>query len=173
MYAHHSVSAPSLLCDIRQVIYPHCWLLHLLDFYLTFKTRKTHHLHEGFPGASAEVFSRVTSFLGPCRSPVSGPPMTAALSGRGQLYPKHTVLLGFSSSPSLVALTSTSWRLWSMTTAWLGVSPCFCHCHGAEACLGFIAGVDADRVFSALLMNRFFLPNIPHHFACSAIIMLM
>lgn len=164
-----------LLYYIQQVIYPVCpFLLHLLIFYSTVKTPKPPLSPWGFSNNLS--WGRIVSFfplshhssMDICHSLVVVPQMMAILLK--QLYPTHPVLLGSSSSPSLIALTATSCPH-GLYAVWPCANLCLCHCHGAEDLFGFCSW--GWCWLNLYCLALFFLPNILYHFACSAIIMLM
>ena len=143
------------------------------------KTNKAPSPPWGFPNNSSwgwivSFFPESPPFTDTHHSSVTVSQMMAPFLEQGQLYPPHTVLLGYSSLPSSVAMAATSWPSWSMTAVRLCARPCLCLYHGAKGLFGLGGwGWCRSHVISALWINCFFLLNIPHHLAYSAIIMLM
>ena len=133
-------------------------------------------LHKDFPITSVEnelflFFPWVTCLSWTSATSVTVPQMMAMLSEHQAALSYTCCVLGSFSLPSLFQLTTPfgSHGLWLLCDS--ASTPMLCHHHDAEGLLGFVAAAYVDDVFRALVMNGFFLPNIPHHFPCSAIIM--
>lgn len=155
-----------------------CWFLrlHLLNSIQRSRHMTHHFFREDFPITSAEnelvfFFSSPESHMPVvchCTSDDGRVVGVAAAAythcAAGSVLPLHLLWLHWLRPPGLHDV----WVLRGWVPALLYVTIMM-----QKALMGFVTGVYIDYVFSTWLLNCFFLPNILHHFTCSAIITLI